>query len=58
MNFFTVQVTALEQAVQKGCGVFLTGDIQELSGDNPMPCAPGWPGLSREVGPDDPLWTL
>ncbi|KAJ7406963.1 hypothetical protein WISP_129717 [Willisornis vidua] len=32
---------ALEQIAQRGCGVSLTGDIVELSGQNPMQCAPG-----------------
>ncbi|XP_068040634.1 TATA box-binding protein-like 1 isoform X2 [Anomalospiza imberbis] len=46
---------ALEQIVQGGCGVSLTGDTQEPSGHNPVPRALGRPCLSREVGPDDPL---
>lgn len=41
MNFFTVQVTAHEQAAQRGCGVSLTGHIQEPPGYNPVPCALG-----------------
>lgn len=39
-------------------GVSLTGDIPEHSGHNPVPCAPRWPFLSRELGPDEPLWPL
>lgn len=42
------------QAAQGGCGVFLAGDIPEPPGHNPMPCALGWPYLSREAGPDGP----
>lgn len=38
---FTVQVTALEQTTQRGCGVPFTGDIQEQSGHNPVQCALG-----------------
>ncbi|KAJ7403055.1 hypothetical protein BTVI_80997 [Pitangus sulphuratus] len=30
---------ALEQVAQRGCGVSLTGDCQELSGHSPVPCA-------------------
>ncbi|TRZ16444.1 hypothetical protein HGM15179_010667 [Zosterops borbonicus] len=47
-----------EWMVQRGCGVSLTGVIQELSGHNSVPCALGWLCLSREVGPDDPLWSV
>lgn len=33
-------------------------DIKEPSSHNPVPCAPGWSCLSREVQPDEPLWFL
>lgn len=46
------------QIAQRGCGVSLTGDIPDLSGHNPVPCALGWPCWRREVGPGDPLWSL
>lgn len=49
---------AREQAAQRVCGVSLTGDIQDLSGHSSLPCALGWPSLSREVGPEDPLRSL
>ena len=32
---------ALEQVAQRGCGVSLTGDIQEPPGPTPVPCALG-----------------
>lgn len=44
---------ALEKVVQRRCGASLTGDIPESSRHNPIPCAPGWSCLSREVSPDD-----
>ncbi|KAJ7425639.1 hypothetical protein BTVI_02321 [Pitangus sulphuratus] len=57
--FFTVRGDcALEQIAQRGCGVSFTGDIQKTSGCNLVPCALGQPCLGREVGPDDPLWSL
>lgn len=40
------------------CGVSITGDIQESSGCNLVPCAIGWFCLSREVAPDHSLWSL
>lgn len=46
----------LEHTVQRGCRVSLIGDIQDTSGSSPLPPALGGPWLSREVGPDDPLW--
>ncbi|KAJ7411676.1 hypothetical protein BTVI_48773 [Pitangus sulphuratus] len=49
---------ALEGIAQRDCGVSLTGDIQETFVCNPVPCAPGQPCLNREVGLDDPLWSL
>lgn len=49
---------ALEQIVQRGCGVSLTGDIPEGSGHIPVPCALGRPCLSREVGADEPCAPL
>ncbi|RMC10196.1 hypothetical protein DUI87_12997 [Hirundo rustica rustica] len=49
---------ALGQVAQRCCGVSLTGDISELSGHNPVPCALEWSCLSRDGGRDDPLWTL
>lgn len=49
---------ALEQVSLRDCGVSLTRDIQELSEYNPVPCGLGWFCFSREVGPDDPLWSL
>ena len=38
---YCVTDPTLEQVAQRGCGVSLTGDIQELSGCNPVPCALG-----------------
>lgn len=43
---------------QRGYLVSLSGDIPEPSGLNPVACALGWHWLTREVGPDDPLWCL
>lgn len=34
---------ALEQIAQRGCEVSLSGNIQELSGQNPVQCALGNP---------------
>nr|XP_014130026.1 uncharacterized protein LOC106630240 [Zonotrichia albicollis] len=36
---------------QRGCGISPTGDIPDLSGCNPEPCALGWPCWSREEPP-------
>lgn len=49
---------AWEQIVQGGCGVSVSGGIPDPSGHNPVPCASGWPCLSREMEPDDPEWSL
>lgn len=49
---------ALEQIIQRGCGVSLIGDTQKLSRWYPVPCALELPCLSWDVGPDDPPWAL
>lgn len=43
---------------QRGCVVCFTEDTQELAGLDTVPCALGRPCPSREVGPDDSLWSL
>lgn len=48
---------APEQIAQRGCEVYLTGDISKLSGHNPVPCPLGWPCLYKEFRPYDPLWS-
>lgn len=50
--------TKMQQIAQRGCRFSLAGDIQELSGHSPAPCALGWLCLSKEVGSDEPLWSL
>lgn len=50
---FSVNDHALEQIPQRGFGLSLIGDIQEVSGQNSVLCALGWSCLNREVGPDD-----
>lgn len=57
-NFFTVRVIIHWNTAQRGCGVFLTGNIPETSGCNPVKRALGLSCLSREVGPDDSLCSL
>jgi len=42
-NFFTLRVTALEQAAQGGCGVSFSGDIQDPPGQGPVQPALGDP---------------
>lgn len=34
-KFFTVKVVELEEVVQRCCGVFILGDIQNLTGHSP-----------------------
>ncbi|CAM9654014.1 unnamed protein product, partial [Bubo scandiacus] len=41
------------QAVQRGCGVYILGDIQTLSGDSPGEPALGEPASAGGVRPDD-----
>jgi len=46
-NFFTESDGALEQATQGGCGVSLSGDIQDPPGQGPVQPAvgdPAWAG--------------
>lgn len=40
-NLFSVGDHALQQIVQRGIGVPIIGDIPELSGHDPVPCALG-----------------
>ena len=40
---------ALEQAAQGGCGVSLSGDIQDLPGQGPVQPAVGDPALTVEL---------
>lgn len=47
-NYFTVCDQSLEVFTQRSCGISLTGDVQELSGCNPI----------AEHGPNDPLWSF
>lgn len=54
-NFFTVRVIIRWNIAQRGCGAFLTGDIPETSGCNPVKRALGQCCLNREVRPDDSL---
>ena len=44
---------ALEQAAQRGCGVSLSGDIQDLSGQGPVQPAVGDPASAGGVD-----WTI
>lgn len=39
----------------RSCRVSLAGFVQEPSG---LSCSLGWPCLTREVGPEDPQWSL
>lgn len=58
-SFFTVGNSTLKQAAWRGCGVFLIGTVQNQNHlYNPVPCAPRWSCLSREVGAHDPLRAL
>ncbi|KAJ7420299.1 hypothetical protein WISP_49217 [Willisornis vidua] len=49
---FTKGDCALEWIAQRGCGVSLTRDIQDVWTQSCAVC------LNREVGPDDQLWSL
>jgi len=44
---------ALDQAAQKGCGVYFSGDIQTPPGRGPVQSALGEPALAGGVGLDD-----
>ena len=53
-NFFPLRVTrALEQAVQGGCGVSFSGDIQDRPGQGPVQPAVGDPASAGGFGLDD-----
>lgn len=47
-----------DQIDHRGCGISIAGDIQDLSGHNPVQCVLGWLCLSREARSDNPLWSL
>lgn len=54
---------AVEQISQRGCGVSLPGDTQELPGHNPVSCALRLPCLRRldhmsHCGPQVPIFPL
>ena len=49
---------ALEQAVQGGCGVSFSGDIEDLPGQGPMHPAVGDPASAGGFGLDDPQRSL
>ena len=49
---------ALEQAAQGGCGVSLSGDIQDPPGRSPVQPAVGDPASAGGVGLDDPQRSL